>query len=418
MNFRLDIPKIITILFSFVFFLKYVGGNFHLIDVGFPLVLIFILSIIYSFITKRLFKNYYYLILLYLFILYLFIGSWYSNAPNYGRSKTFILLIFVLMASVSSKYIILNFRLFLVSNFAFFVLFIVAYFAFYRSFSNVLENLSPQQRLEMGGDTFNAIGTSQYVGFNLISLYFLLFRHSTIRYRKLIFSFLFLIGIFIMILFGSKGPLLALLLAPLIYFLFYQKANFKKTIVLIVAIVGLSSVLIYPDVILKLIPQQYQFYFHERYFNYETYAEGGRPELYKSVISDIDKKSFLFGKGTGNFGYLHSNVDGRVHPHNIFLELLYENGLIGVSVFIVILFMYLMNKSILYFFSNIHSNLIILIYYFLLCAQVSGDFSDNFALFIFLLLLYNEIIYERRIQNISRVLKKFNVWSKRTIKIS
>ncbi len=111
-------------------------------------------------------------------------------------------------------------------------------------------------------------------------------------------------------------------------------------------------------------------------------------------------------------------MDVKIHPHNIFVELLYENGLLGLLFFIFISFRYLFDKHSVKYYMNMKSFLIIVIFYYLLSAQVSGDFSNNFPLFIFLLLLYNEIIYERRIQNISRVVKKFNVWSKRTIKIS
>ena len=162
----------------------------------------------------------------------LYFGTFYSNAPNYGRTKTFgIYVLFILMAIISGKYVVSNFRLFLKSNLFFFILFFIAYFAFYGSFGNVLKFVSEDDRLEMGGEAFKAIATSQYIGFNLISLFFLFFRQNLeYRFKHLIFGFLFALGFFMMILFGSKGPILSLSLAPLIFIFFYQKYNLKKTL--------------------------------------------------------------------------------------------------------------------------------------------------------------------------------------------
>ncbi len=82
-----------------------------------------------------------------------------------------------------------------------------------------------------------------------------------------------------MILFGSKGPILSLSLAPLIFIFFYQKYNLKKTLVLGTAIIGIGFVLLFPETIIEMIPQQYQTYFHDRFFNYESYTTGARPSL-------------------------------------------------------------------------------------------------------------------------------------------
>lgn len=43
--------------------------------------------------------------------------------------------------------------------------------------------------------------------------------------------------------------------------------------------------------------------------------------------------TFLFGHGIGSFGILFSGSDGRLYPHNIFLEVFFETGLAGVVFF-------------------------------------------------------------------------------------
>lgn len=404
MGFR--IPQIITILFSFVFFLKAVGGPFHIMSVAIPIGLIVILSLAYNFNINILLNNFLFIFLFLLFILYLYLGAFYSKAPNYGQEKTFTLTMFVLMAVVSGRYIISNFNLFLKSNLVFFIVFIIAYFVFYGSFGNVLGMLTQgwQAREEMGGETFAVIGVSRYVGFNLIGLFFLFFYQITrIRFRGIIFGLLFSVGFFIMILFGSKGPILSLLLAPLLFILFHQKINFKKAFILTVAVVGFGFLLLYPEDIVSIIPNKYQAYFEYRFFNYENYMSGGRPSLIQLAITDINEKSLLFGKGTGNYGFLFGHKDMQMYPHNIFVELLYENGLMGLVLFIAILFSYLFRKNFIKDFWGIGTYLIVISYYYLLNAQVSGDLASNFGLFVFLILKYYQVFYEKELFQLSHI---------------
>lgn len=401
------IPQLITILFAFTLFLRNVGGAFHLINIGIPMGLILILSVINNVSTRRIFENYSYFAIFLLFITYLFVGTFYTNAPNYGRTKTFGLFIFILMAIISGKYIVSNFSLFLKSNLFFFIVFFVSYFAFYGSFGGVLKFVSEEDRLGMGGEAFKAIATSQYIGFNLISLFFLFFRlNFENKFKHLIFGFLFALGFFMMILFGSKGPILSLLLAPLIFIFFYQKYSLKKTLVLVAAIVVIGFILLFPETIIRIIPQQYQAYFHDRFFNYESYITGARPSLIKFAISDIDKNSLIFGKGTGNYGFLYTQMDMKIHPHNIFVEFLYENGIFGLFFFIIILFRYLFVKTSVNYFLNMKSFLVILVFYYLLGAQVSGDFSNNFALFVFLILLFYQIENEKEVLLILQIINE------------
>ena len=400
------IPQVITILFAFTMFLRNVGGSFHIVNIGIPIGLILILSILNIISTRKTFENYSYFTILLLFMAYLFVGTFYSNAPNYGRTKTFGLFIFVVMAIISGKYIISNFNLFLKSNLFFFILFFISYFAFYGSFGNVLKIVSEEDRLGMGGEAFRAIATSQYIGFNLISLYFFIFRQNIDnRFKYLIFGFMFVLGFFMMILFGSKGPILSLILAPLIFIFLYQRYSLKMTLTLVVAIIGISFIFLFPETIIKIIPQHYQEYFYERFFNYDSYATA-RPSLIKNAISDIDQNTLIFGKGTGNYGFLYSKMDVRIHPHNIFVEFLYENGIFGLLFFIIILFRFLFVKTSVKYFMNIKSFLIVMVFFYLLCAQVSGDFANNFSIFVYLILIFYQIENEKEVLFIFQLINK------------
>ena len=58
-----------------------------------------------------------------------------------------------------------------------------------------------------------------------------------------------------------------------------------------------------------------------------------RTQLFGMVWENFGK-SPVFGRGTGAFAMDMWGKDERKFPHNIILELLYENGIIGVIIFI------------------------------------------------------------------------------------
>ena len=402
----LRISQIITVLLSSILFLRYVGGNFHIINIGFPMGLIILLSIFHKVLLGKKIDNYLFELFVLSFLIYIYIGSYYSLASNYGQIKTFRLLLYMLLAVSSGRFVVVNFKLFLKANLIFFLLFFIAYFAFYGSFGSVLETLTPQHRLEMGGDTFKAIATSQYIGFNLISLFFFIFNlRLSLLLKNIIYTGLFGIGFFIMALFGSKGPILSLILAPLVYILFYKKMNIKKALVLLLAIIAISSIMLFPESIVKLIPQQYQAYFQSRFFNFEKYTD--RTSLVQLAISDINVRSLLFGKGTGNYGFLYAGIDTNIYPHNIFIELLYENGILGLMLFLFF-FIPLFNKPLHENSVNTKSSLIVFILYFLVGAQTSGDLANNATLFVFLILSFYHMKIEKKEFRLFQIISEFN----------
>jgi hypothetical protein len=64
------------------------------------------------------------------------------------------------------------------------------------------------------------------------------------------------------------------------------------------------------------------------------HALSSRLEMFKWSLANSGK-SMIIGRGTGSFAMDYWQQDSRNYPHNIFLELLYELGLIGVTIFTV-----------------------------------------------------------------------------------
>lgn len=49
------------------------------------------------------------------------------------------------------------------------------------------------------------------------------------------------------------------------------------------------------------------------------------------ALGDSDTVELLVGHGTGDYGYFALGHDERAYPHNVLLEVAYENGLIGIT---------------------------------------------------------------------------------------
>lgn len=89
------------------------------------------------------------------------------------------------------------------------------------------------------------------------------------------------------------------------------------------------------------------------------------------------ESTILFGNGFGSFGILFNNLDARAYPHNIFLEIFFELGLIGTLI-LSLLFITLFSKS--KFRSNIFA---ILLLFATLNAFKSSSVIDLWTLFSF-----------------------------------
>jgi O-antigen ligase len=104
----------------------------------------------------------------------------------------------------------------------------------------------------------------------------------------------------------------------------------------------------------------------------------------KNVFGSVS--TFLFGNGIGSFGIHYSGEDVREYPHNIFLEILFELGIVALILFCVFLFLPFLFKRMLVFK--------VLVLYFLLNALKSGDLTGLWLLFFFIgLLVFNPKIH-------------------------
>jgi O-antigen ligase len=101
-------------------------------------------------------------------------------------------------------------------------------------------------------------------------------------------------------------------------------------------------------------------------------------------IIPVMKSNIITGIGTGGFSKLVTGGDFRIYPHNIFAELLLENGIFGLSVFGFFLFLVYKCFRILHLNVRLNSGenpylytAFLILIYSTLNAMVSGDIPVN-----------------------------------------
>lgn len=205
----------------------------------------------------------------------------------------------------------------------------------------------------------NAIYFSRFIGMLVIIILCI----TKVRMSNLsLYIFSILAGFFLLFAGGSRGPVVSVLI---VFFIKQSYFISKKRIFLL-----LSAVTAFIFI---------GFFFIGGYlFETDFYSVYARFDLFKAV-SEYDFQ-YVKGTGIGSYGLLIFGEDIEYYPHNIFLELFFENGLIGLFLFLMILFL---------FFKSFQPNIInLLCIYFLIASLVSADIPGNNNLFILLYLSF------------------------------
>ena len=154
------------------------------------------------------------------------------------------------------------------------------------------------------------------------------------RWKDLVWSIpLGLLTLVYLVATGSKGPLLALVLSLVIIPLLMMKGVMGRLSTSIL-LVGLFSVVTVVGI--EFLPKG----FIEERFTEKVQNLSLRMPAYQDVMKTLyesDAVQALVGHGTGDYGYFALGRDERAYPHNVLLEVAYENGLIGVGLLVAAL---------------------------------------------------------------------------------
>ncbi|MEN3036944.1 MAG: O-antigen ligase family protein [Candidatus Methanosuratincola petrocarbonis] len=238
----------------------------------------------------------------------------------------------------------------------------------------------------------NYIALARATGLGLLTIVaFLLPAKQNIAVR-FVLCFLATLNLFAALASGARGPVIALIISMVLFFLLsihgfprlrVERFVFKLGVVALLAgiLLAVAGQELFPT-----LAYRYQILLTEVGDSAAT-----RLSFYQ-VAFDQWAKSPLWGGGTGQFGAAVTGEDVRLYPHNIFLELGAETGLLGVLVFTTLvchsfikglICMYKRKSSF-----RISCRYLLVAFCFLLVnAMVSGDINDNRMLFCFITLL-------------------------------
>lgn len=197
---------------------------------------------------------------------------------------------------------------------------------------------------------------SQYlsIAYVLGILIILLFNKSLLLFsNKNTKIFILLLLIILLISTGGRGPLLAVILTIFIKFIFnlHKKMTFKinmKPLINFFILIQIPIILI-----IFFFNRQISTLIHSsinRLSYFLAFFESNK-SLGNSINSRIELMSFgiqkifdnpinfIFGYGVGSFGVLYDGIDKQNSPHNLFIELFFEFGLIGFLLFLTFLYL-------------------------------------------------------------------------------
>lgn len=145
---------------------------------------------------------------------------------------------------------------------------------------------------------------------------------NNLNFRRVLLFFFLFINIGVLILSGSRGPVLCLFVCLLTYFLIQRKVTLKFIFALCVL-----CLFVLPEIV--KFSEQYGFNFLSRMkvdFGGASFSEGEvRVFLWKKAINIFLNNPVLGGSTTTVYGYVH----------NLFLELMMSTGLLGTMLFLI-----------------------------------------------------------------------------------
>lgn len=217
-------------------------------------------------------------------------------------------------------------------------------------------------------ESFNAITLARICGLILIPgvLYSVYAKFGVLKIVSIIISLLSLYWLFVT---STRGVILAVFITLSAYFLFYAQES-KKEITFAAVGFGFLGLIVVEFVDIG------RFGVIDRFFDLKNnYDQMPRFYDYPRAWSIFTDNILL---GAGPAGY--NSLTGRPYPHNLFLELIAEYGLFGLSAFILIVgggiynsFQVLKSKVFDY---RIHVFVLLWIY-FLIASMFSGNIAVN-----------------------------------------
>lgn len=263
-------------------------------------------------------------------------------------------------------------------------------------------SISPEQYDRLGVNGDNVLGLGRLAGITVLIITVLYFYEKNKISKRIVAAIGFCLAVFVLLMTGSRMPLISCLISLSMLFPISIKAKRKRGFMI--------SKKIFPFLffmfaaIIAMIPMYLNGMFNSMFyrlsllFGSDSYY-AGRDDNYGTSL-DMWSDSPILGKGVGSFPIYHFGMDIRGHSHNIFMETLSELGilgmicvvsLIGISVAIIL-------KTFVTNGLNYAQITVAMLFLFnFLNANTTGDFNDNRMLFSFIALSFMIPVYSGEI---------------------
>ena len=235
---------------------------------------------------------------------------------------------------------------------------------------------------------------SMYLGLFVVSTLFFISRKGVLF---TIFCFLSAILCAIgMFLLGGRSSIVAVAVVVLIYLLKSDILGNRRRplpfyiLISLLGLAGFAAIAIYLDEILRFFQQSIAIWRFSILF--DNYDASGRIFLFRNAVelSLTNIQTFIFGAGINSFP-VHIGEGKGMYPHNVFLELLCEYGLIGSFLFMspIAYILYFRRKRLGSFYGHcMEENAVVLLaVYFWVHAMFTGDVGSSWVLLFFSFLL-------------------------------
>ncbi len=183
--------------------------------------------------------------------------------------------------------------------------------------------------------------------------------------------FTFLLSIIMLLLSGARGAFIGCILS-----IIYLSRNIRDEKFIYLSAIGFVLLLLF-----TLLNQEFLFTINRLFALFGYNDESMRIYLFSQSIHlwTQDIYTMLFGAGVKSFPIFIYQNDFGVYPHNVFLEILSELGLVGLIIFLKILSLFYKNRG-----SNELINAFSIFTIFVFC--VTGSFDSFYKAFFFLCL--------------------------------
>lgn len=170
----------------------------------------------------------------------------------------------------------------------------------------------------------NNVITTGYQMALLSLIAFLVFNRGVVMHNVERYGLLVIMGLAVglLLLTGTRGALAGLLAAIGVFFLRRGKA--KWAITTFAFLVFLFAGMLFFGLISSYLTERYQ----------STFTTGSMERQLLSIAA-LSTPLTLFGNGVGSFGAEWATVGQPVYTHNVFTELYYEGGFVGLSLFVL-----------------------------------------------------------------------------------